>query len=210
MALKKSDQKGIARIFTEFPQAQIAFEDENNSEELRVQALDYIINHKEIFYVLRILADKFKENRLKDHIYIDYAFASFKSKPKREEDFEMIFKMLKSENAYLRNAAISFLQEYGTEAKEFFERLMNDKDPDIRIFAINILGDVNFADSVDMLRYFILKENEINPLMTAIDYLGEVGDENDVPILESLKEQYKDNEYVTFGINLSIDRIKGK
>ena len=167
---KASTQKVLVRTFNEFLEAREAFENDSNPEEIRLEALHYIINHKEIYYVLRILAEKFKENRLKDHVYIDFAFANFENKPKREEDFEMMFEMLKSDNAYIRNAAIKFLQDYGKEAKPFIEKLLNDKDKDIRIFAINILGDVKFEDSIDMLRYFILTENDINALMTAIDY----------------------------------------
>jgi HEAT repeat protein len=209
MALKRSGGEAKVRIFDDFIEAKETFENKDNSVDIRIEALHYMISHKEIHYVLQILAENFKENRVEDHPFIDYAFSSFRDKPRRDKDFEMLFKMLKSDNAYLRNAVIVFLQDYGIEAKPFFEELMNSEDADIRIFAINILGDVRFEDSVDMLRYFILKETEINPLMTAIDYLGEIGDKSDIVILESLKEQFKDNDYVKFGIDLAIDRIKG-
>jgi hypothetical protein len=211
MALKKSNKNTNAhvRTFNEFLEAKEAFENSDNPEDLRLEALYYIINHKEIYYVLRILADRFKENNLKEHVYIDFAFANFENRPKREEDFKMMFEMLKSDNAYIRNAAIKFLQDYGLEAKPFLEQLMNDEDKDIRIFAINILGDVKYEDSIDMLRYFILKEKDINALMTAVDYLGEIGEESDIAVLQSLKEEYKDIDYVVFGIDLAIDRIKG-
>lgn len=209
MAFKKSDKTHEKiRIFNEFNEAQKVFEDESQEESLRLAALEYIIEHKEIYYILKMLSKLFQKNSIKDHIYIDYAFANFDKKPRREEDFDAMFKMLKSENAYLRNAAISFLQQYGLEAKPFIEKLINSDDVDIRIFAINILGDVKYEDSVDMLRYFILKEDNVNALMTAIDYYGEVASVEDIPLLEALKEQYKDNDYVVFGIDMAIDRIK--
>jgi hypothetical protein len=150
---------------------------------------------------------KFSVNNPKDHIYIDYAFANFEQKPKREEDFEMMFEMLKSDNAYLRNAAILFLQQYGKEVKQFIQKLMNSDDKDIRIFAINILGDVNFEESLDMLREFIKKETDINALMTAIDYMGEIGEEEDIKLLEEIKNKFND-DYINFGVDLAIDRIK--
>ena len=78
----------------------------------------------------------------------------------------------------------------------------------MRIFAINILGDVNYEDSLDLLRYIIMKEKDINVLMTAVDYLGEIGEERDIALLEALKEEFKDEEYVAFGINLAIERIR--
>jgi len=172
MALKKIDnQEHDVREFKEFDEAREVFEDSSKSIDERIEALDYILRHQEIHFVLRILSELFKENRVEDHPLIDYAFSNFSTKPKREDDFDEMFKMLKSDNAYLRNMAIKFLQEFGVEAKPFLEKLMNNEDKDIRIFAINILGDVRYEDSVDMLRYFILKEKDINAMMTAVDYL---------------------------------------
>ena len=207
MGLIKSNKKGKIRIFNEFLEAKSAFENVNNPTDLRIEALDYIIKHKEIFYVLRILSEIFQENNPQDHIFIDYAFANFENKPKREEDFEMLFKMLKSDNAYLRNAVIIFLREYGIEAKPFIEKLMVSEERDIRIFAINILGDVRFDESIEMIRRFIKAETDINALMTAVDYLGEIGSEEDIILLEDIKHRF-DDPYVEFGINLAIDRIK--
>ena len=207
MGLKKAtDIHNKVRIFNEIREAQEAFENTNNPEDVRLNALEYIISHKDIFYILRILSELFKENNLKDHVYIDFAFANFDTKPKRREDFEEMFEMLKSDNAYLRNAAIEFLKTYGNEAKKFLEELMESKDRDIRIFAMNILGDVKFEDSVDMLRRFILKEQDINALVTAVDYLGEVGNQDDIKLLDALKKEIND-PYVHFAIDLASKRI---
>jgi HEAT repeat protein len=199
MPLKKSKRDTKVRIFNEFIEAKEVFENPNNPEEMRIEALDYILRRKEIFYVLKILSNLFQTNDDRNHIFIDYAFSNFEYHPKREEDFEMMFKMLKSDNAYLRNSAILFLQQYGVEVKSFIHKLMADNDRDIRIFAINILGDVKFEDSVDMLREFIKNETDINALMTAIDYMGEIGEYEDIELLEIIKQKFND-DYITFGI----------
>jgi len=210
MALKRvEEQVSDVREFNSFDDAESTFIDSKKSIDERIEALDYILRHKEIHFVLKILSELFRENRVDDHPLIDYAFSNFGTKPKREEDFDEMFKMLKSDNAYLRNMAIKFLQEFGVEAKPFLEKLMNDEDKDIRIFAINILGDVRYEDSVDMLRYFILKEKDINAMMTAVDYLGEIGSEEDIKLLEAIKKDFKDEPYVQFAIDTAIDRIKG-
>lgn len=210
MALKKSDtEQANIRVFNEFKEAERVFVDLKESIDTRIAALDYILEHKEIFFILRMLSKLFKENSVEDHPLIDYAFANFGVKPKREEDFDEMFKMLKSDNAYLRNAAITFLQEFGVEAKPFLEKLMNNEDKDIRIFAINILGDVSYDDSIEMLRYFLLKEIDINAMMTAVDYLGEIGSKQDITLLEAIKAEHKDEPYVEFAIDTAISRIKG-
>jgi len=207
MALKKTNEEAKVRKFNEFLEAKKVFEDNTKSVDERIEALEYILEHKEIYFILRMLNELFKENNIEEHPLIDYAFANFKDKPKRSEDFEELFNMLKSDNAYLRNAAISFLQEYGKEAEPFFEKLMNSEDRDIRIFAINILGDVKFEDSLNMLRYFILKEEDINALATAIDYLGEIGEESDIQLLEAIKKE-KNDPYIDFVVDNAIRRIK--
>ena len=125
------------------------FENNNENESDRLNALDYITRHKEIFYVLRTLHKLFASNEVDGHIFIDYAFASFANKPKRDDDFQEMFKILQCDDAYLRNQAITFLQQYGEEAKGFLRTLLDNDDKDIRIFAINILGDVKYEDSVD-------------------------------------------------------------
>lgn len=210
MALKKSDQVNEKiRVFREFKDAKKVFKDNQKSVDERISALDYILTHNEIFFVLKMLSKLFKENRVEDHPLIDYAFSNFGVKPKREEDFDEMFKMLKSDNAYLRNMAIKFLQEFGVEAKSFLEKLMDNEDKDIRIFAINILGDVRYEDSIEMLRYFILKEKDINAMMTAVDYLGEIGSEDDIKLLEAIKKDYENEPYVQFAIDTAIERIKG-
>jgi len=77
MGLKKAtDINNKVRIFNEIREAQEAFENTNNPEDVRLNALEYIISHKDIFYILRILSELFKENNLKDHVYIDFAFAT--------------------------------------------------------------------------------------------------------------------------------------
>ena len=214
MGFVKNETQADVRRFDSFPEAQAVLEDARQPLELRVEALDYMIRHQEIYYVLDILSKLFAENRTEDHPLIDFAFAQFSHRPRREKDFEALFRMLKSDNAYLRNAAITFLQAYGEEAKGFLEQLLRDEDRDVRIFAANILGDVRFEDSVEMLRalmtHEIAHQRDVNVLMTAADYMGEIGSEEDIALLEAVKQEFSDNPYVSFGIDMAIARIRGE
>ncbi|RLA84186.1 MAG: hypothetical protein DRG78_02135 [Epsilonproteobacteria bacterium] len=209
MAFIQSEKKYEPRAFRTFLEAQEVFENFDEDETSRVESLSYILNHQEMTYVLEMLLKSYSDKSNKDHSLIDHAFANFHTKPKREEDYEIIFKLLQSSNAYLRNKAITFLQEYGENAKGFIQKLLNDKDRDIRIFAVNILGDVKYEDSRDMLIEFIEDEDDVNVLMTSVDYIGEIGEIQDIELLERIKEKFSNEPYVTFGINLAIDKIKG-
>lgn len=210
MALKKKQTiQEEKSSFEDYLQAQIVFKDTNNSEDLRVEALEYLIKEQSIKHMLKLSNMMFSENKISDHIYIDMIFNSFHGRDKIDEDYNEFLKSLQSTNVYLRNMAIKYLQESNEEATFFIEKLLKSDDKDIRIFALNILGDVKYDKSVDMLRYFLALEGDINVMMTAVDYLGEVGSAKDIPLLEALKLEHKDNQYVVFGVDIAIDRIKG-
>ena len=122
---------------------------------------------------------------------------------------EAIMDLLKLENAYIRNLGISILRDFGNAIKYYIVKFLIGDDRDLRIFAINVLGDVDFAESRDMLVELLESEQDINVAMTAVDYMGEIGEEEDIPLLESLKDRFSGDAYVEFAVNGAIKLIKG-
>lgn len=214
MALIKKDN--ISNIkedmdFKDHVTAQIIFKDIKNSDEQRLEALNYLLETQTISHILKIVNNLFSLNLVRNHIFIDTIFNSFTNthRDKSEEDFRELLNTLKNDNVYLRNACIKYLQESDEDAVVFIEKLLQDPNKDIRIFAVNILGDVRYDKSVQILRYFIAREEDVNAMMTAVDYLGEIGSEEDIELLESVKKSHSDDLYVNFGVDMAIDRIKG-
>jgi len=82
-------------------------------------------------------------------------------------------------------------------------------DRDLRIFAINVLGDVDFSESRDMLVELLETEEDVNVAMTAVDYMGEIGEVEDVALLESLKKRFDGEVYVEFAVDGAVSMIKG-
>jgi len=121
---------------------------------------------------------------------------------------ESIMGLLKVRNAYIRNLGITTLQSYGDSIKYYIVKFLIGDDRDLRIFAINVLGDVNFAQSRDMLIELLEKESDINVAMTAVDYMAEIGEEADIPLLETVKSRFHD-AYVDFAIDNAIRGIRG-
>ena len=122
---------------------------------------------------------------------------------------EAILELLNSENAFIRNLAISILRDYGKEIKYYIVKYLLGEDRDLRIFAINVLGDVEFAESRDMLIELLENEADLNVAMTAVDYLAEIGEIEDIGLLESLKDRFNQDPYVEFGVNSAIKSIEG-
>ena len=210
MALKpKVKQEKVETKFKSHVEAQVVLKDVTKTQDERVEALEYLIETQNISHILKLANLLFAQNKIEDHIYIDMVFGSFYGKSKSDEDYDNLTISLQSINVYLRNAAITYLQNSDEEAAIFIEKLLRNKNKDIRIFAINILGDVKYEKSVDMLRYFLAQEDDVNAMMTAVDYLGEIGSEEDIPLLKTLKVAHKDDPYVMFGVDMAIDRIKG-
>jgi len=126
-----------------------------------------------------------------------------------EAPIESIMNLLKLKDAYLRNLGISMLQDFGESIKYYIVKFLIGEERDLRIFAINVLGDVNFAESRDMLIELLENEKDINVAMTAVDYMGEIGEEKDIELLESLKERFKGEFYVEFAVDGAVKMIKG-
>ena len=122
---------------------------------------------------------------------------------------EEIMNLLKLENAYVRILGISILRNFGSAIKYYIVKFLIGDDRDLRIFAINVLGDVNFAESRDMLVELLGGEKDVNVAMTAVDYMAEIGELQDIPLLESLKERFNDDFYVRFAVDNAIKLIKG-
>ena len=116
--------------------------------------------------------------------------------------------LLKVRNAYIRNLGITTLQSYGDAIKYYIVKFLIGNDRDLRIFAINVLGDVDFAESREMLVELLQKEEDLNVAMTAVDYMGEIGELMDIPLLESVKQRFSDL-YAVFAVDNAIRAIKG-
>jgi len=126
-----------------------------------------------------------------------------------EAPIEEIMELLKLDNAYVRNLGISMLRDFGDSIKYYIVKFLIGDDRDLRIFAINVLGDVDFAESRDMLVELLETEEDINVAMTAVDYMGEIGEEEDIELLESLKQRFEGEFYVEFAVDGAVKLIKG-
>lgn len=127
----------------------------------------------------------------------------------KKAPIEAVMNLLKLDNAYLRNLGISILKNFGNAIKYYIVKFLIGDDRDLRIFAINVLGDVNFAESRDMLVELLETETDINVAMTAVDYMAEIGEVRDIPLLLSLKERFAGEFYAQFALDSAVKSIKG-
>lgn len=143
-----------------------------------------------------------------DHALIDVIRMILAGVDGEVAPIDEILTLLKREDPYVRNLAISILQDYGNAIKYYIVKYLIGDDRDLRIFAINVLGDVAFSESRDMMVELLESEEDVNVAMTAVDYLGEIGLEEDIPLLVSLKDRFPDEFYVSFAVDTAVNAIK--
>jgi HEAT repeat protein len=114
---------------------------------------------------------------------------------------------LSSEDANLRNEAIEAMKALPVKVAPIIQGLLVDKDPDVRIFAINILESLRHPDVEAWLIAVIEHEPMVNVCGTAVDLLSEVGTSASHDALERLKARFPAEPYIQFAADLALKRI---
>ena len=114
---------------------------------------------------------------------------------------------LRSEDANLRNEAIEAMKALPIEVAPIMRGLLIDQDPDVRIFAINILESLRHPDVEAWLIDVIEHEPMVNVCGTAVDLLSEVGSTSSHDALERLKARFASEPYIQFTAALALKRI---
>jgi HEAT repeat protein len=114
---------------------------------------------------------------------------------------------LRSEDANLRNEAIEAMKSLPVEVAPIMRGLLADSDPDVRIFAINILESLRHPDVEAWLIEVIEQEPMVNVCGTAVDLLSEVGSSASHDALERLRARFASEPYIQFAAILALKRI---
>jgi len=115
---------------------------------------------------------------------------------------------LRSDDAALRNAAIDALKQLPDAVATEIERLLADPDPDVRIFAVNVLESLRHPDVEKWLIAVITRDPHVNVCAIAVDLLSEVGSAAALAPLAALKERFPAEPFIAFAADLAIKRIQ--
>jgi len=114
---------------------------------------------------------------------------------------------LKSDDAHLRNSAIEALKQIPEQVAPYIENLLHDKEPDVRIFTINILESLRHPKVVKWLIDVIENDENVNVCATALDLLAELGTEEAIQAIKKVKERFKNEPYIQFASDIALRRI---
>jgi HEAT repeat protein len=115
---------------------------------------------------------------------------------------------LRSEDAALRNEAIEAMKRLGSDRAPLLRSLLGDPDPDVRIFAVNILDSERYPEVENWLIEVIERDPHVNVCATAADVLCEVGTEAAIDPLLRLQARFASEAYIQFAASLALKRIR--
>jgi len=124
-----------------------------------------------------------------------------------EEAVAGLIECLRSEDASLRNEALEAMKLLPAEVAPIMGGLLSDPDPDVRIFAVNVLESLRHGKVEEWLKEVIESDPHVNVCATAVDLLGEVGTPFSREALENLKARFPDQPYIRFAADIALKRI---
>jgi HEAT repeat protein len=106
----------------------------------------------------------------------------------------MVLPLLR-EDSFLRNTALVILTEIGEDAIPLLPELLNDKDDDVRKFALDLIHDIKHCDYPDKVVELIEKDPNTNVRAAAAEAIGKLQFKDAVP---HLINALNDEEWVCF------------
>jgi HEAT repeat protein len=116
---------------------------------------------------------------------------------------------LRSEDAWLRNAAIHALRAAPEQAAPLAQRLLADPERDVRILAVGILDAVRDPAVEAWLIELIERDDDVNVCGAALDLLAEVASLAAAEPVARLLARWPDEPYIRFAAQLLQRRIAG-
>lgn len=112
--------------------------------------------------------------------------------------------LLRSEDATRRFAAAEALRDAGDEALPFFEALIRDGDPQVRIIAAEIARGPLGRTAAATLESLLPEEEEINVACAFIDVLSEIGTAATAAVLRDFAARHPGKPYVRFTVDAAL------
>jgi HEAT repeat protein len=116
----------------------------------------------------------------------------------------MVLPLLR-ENSFLRNTALIILKEMGRIAVPLLYVLLNDKDDDVRKFALDLIHDIGYCSYPEKLVEMLTGDPNANVRAAASKTLGKLQYKKAIP---QLIRALNDEEWVCFSALESLTEIK--
>ncbi|CAK0776217.1 PBS lyase heat domain protein repeat-containing protein [Azospirillaceae bacterium] len=123
---------------------------------------------------------------------------------------QFMISLLRSEDAVLRNGAVSVLHTVPEAVASHVIDLLADPDPDVRLMTVSLLLDLSHPHVAAWLTELVERETNVNVCAAALDGLAEVGGPDAVPAVHAALKRFSTEPYLVFVAETVLKRIDRK
>jgi HEAT repeat protein len=116
--------------------------------------------------------------------------------------------LLRSEDAKLRNGAIEALTGMPQAVAPRIASLLRDADPDVRIFTVNLLGELRHPQVPQWLLQVLQHDAHVNVVAAAVEVLAEAGAPEHIPALRAAAQRFAEDAFMGFAVDMAVERIE--
>ena len=125
-----------------------------------------------------------------------------------DEAVSALLPLLRSEDARLRIGAIEVLSGLPRVVGPRISALLLDADVDVRIFTVNLLGELRHEQVTQWLQQVLLSDREVNVVAAAIEVMAETGQPEHIDALRETRRRFADDPFIGFAADVAIERIR--
>jgi len=118
-----------------------------------------------------------------------------------------VLPLLRSDDPELRNGAIEVLSGLPDAVAPHVDALLRDGDSDVRIFTVNLLGDLRHVRVEAWLERVLMQDAAVNVVGAALEVISEVGTTGSLPALRAVARRFAEDAFIGFAVDLAIERI---
>jgi HEAT repeat protein len=115
--------------------------------------------------------------------------------------------LLGSEDARLRNDVIETLSSMDGAITPEIEMLLDDENPDMRIYAMNILQSPHIPRASELALGVLATDPHVNVCAAAVEALAQMGARDAVDGLLAVVDRFPDQPFLAFAVRAAVKRI---
>ena len=126
------------------------------------------------------------------------------------ESVEAVLPFLRAADALIRNEASDALLAMRDAVWPYIPPLLRDQSADVRILACGLVRDMPSEAAARLCCDLLESEPEPNVCAAAVEVLAEVGESSALPVLARCAKRFGDTPFLTFSIQMAIDRVRSQ
>ncbi|WP_456401110.1 hypothetical protein [Persephonella sp.] len=179
--------------FREFDEARVYIENMEKNRKLTEEAVDYMVNRGEYYFLLKNLIRQYGEKGGDKQLF-DYIFSKMSECPKRKEDLELYLEILDSKNNLLRESFAGYLRSCVDKFLPLLLDMLKSEDPERRKLSVCILKYLPDEKVKGQIILMINSEKDKEVIEEIINYLNIYISKNEINCLKLLREKHPEFE----------------